>query len=510
MLAREQRRGHAVLVARPPRRPRSRVPLRRRTRARRPSAVPARPSHLNPVSVSANATPWCRGDLGQQRRRDDRGRDEPVVARRASTHRSSPSRRAELVAARASATPLRGGTATQQRSASGSFATTRSAPILVGECDGEVDRAGLLGVRERDGRELGVRVRPARRRRRPRSRRRARSVRHHRAADAVQRRVGDAQVPRRRTVVRRRRSPPRRRTISASSSTTRDARRAAWPAGTRRRGEAATPPSIVGVGRRDDLGAVVVVDLVAVVPRRVVAGGHDDAGGRADASHRERGQRRGQRPVEHVHCDAGSSERRRAVSAANAAEPWRASRPTTTPADAAAGALAQRPSPRPRRRCGARRAGSSPPGRHRRRRGAPRSRSVSGGSKRSCSVADVAARRGARCELGARRLVRVRCDPRASTARSSAGSTRAPRGSQPLDDAAQEAAEPRGGGRARREDLAVVERRRRDARGEVRRRARARAPRRRGASRRWPRAPSTCPTRSAPSVRSIRISAGVS
>ena len=62
------------------------------------------------------------------------------------------------------------------------------------------------------------------------------------------------------------------------------------------------------VGGRDDLGAVVVVDLVAVVPGGVVAGGHDDAGCRAEVPDRERGERRRQRPVEDVGGDAARRE----------------------------------------------------------------------------------------------------------------------------------------------------------------------------------------------------------
>ena len=48
------------------------------------------------------------------------------------------------------------GTATASRSPSGSFARTRSAPSRSGLRQRQVERARLLGVGERDGREIGV------------------------------------------------------------------------------------------------------------------------------------------------------------------------------------------------------------------------------------------------------------------------------------------------------------------------------------------------------------------
>ena len=61
----------------------------------------------------------------------------------------------------------------------------------------------------------------------------------------------------------------------------------------------------LGVGRRHDLAAVAEVDLVAVVARRVVAGGHHHAGDAAELADREREQRGRQRAREHERAQAG-------------------------------------------------------------------------------------------------------------------------------------------------------------------------------------------------------------
>ena len=74
-----------------------------------------------------------------------------------------------------------------------------------------------------------------------------------------------------------------------------------------------------------DLGAVAEVDLVAVVLRRVVAGGHHHPGRRAEVAHREGEHRRRQRPGQQQRPRGPWAVTTRAVSAAKAAEPCRAS-----------------------------------------------------------------------------------------------------------------------------------------------------------------------------------------
>ncbi len=67
----------------------------------------------------------------------------------------------------------------------------------------------------------------------------------------------------------------------------------------------------LGVGRRDDLRAVVVaaeVDLVAVVVRGVVARGHHDPGIRPQFAHREGEHRRRQQPRQEDRAEPGAGE----------------------------------------------------------------------------------------------------------------------------------------------------------------------------------------------------------
>ena len=67
----------------------------------------------------------------------------------------------------------------------------------------------------------------------------------------------------------------------------------------------------LGIGGRHDLRAVVVaaeVHLVAVVVRRVVAGGHHDAGRGAEVAHGERQHRRRQQPGEQDRADPGAAK----------------------------------------------------------------------------------------------------------------------------------------------------------------------------------------------------------
>ena len=66
----------------------------------------------------------------------------------------------------------------------------------------------------------------------------------------------------------------------------------------------------LGVGRRHDLRAVVGVDLVAVVLRRVVRRGDHHAGRRAEVLHGEGEHRRGQHPRQEVGREPGGGEDR--------------------------------------------------------------------------------------------------------------------------------------------------------------------------------------------------------
>ena len=137
--------------------------------------------------------PCGRGQLAEQRRRHDRaGVDARCAARDAG---GAPSR-APTSSPRSIRHPCGPGTAAAQRSASGSLATTMSAPRSDGERHREVHRAGLLGVREGDGGEVGVGLLLLRRRRGRGEAGRLQHLQHRRAADAVQRGVDDVEVAR--------------------------------------------------------------------------------------------------------------------------------------------------------------------------------------------------------------------------------------------------------------------------------------------------------------------------
>ena len=185
----------------------------------------------------------------------------------------------------------------------------------------EVHRAGLLGVREGDGREVGVGPELRRhhaRRREPRARE---GAQHDVAADAVHRGVGDRHVARR---VGRARARRRRARYAVSTSSSRRVQPS--PRGTSRTAPTASMHALISrVGGRHDLRAVAEVDLVAVVLRRVVARGDHDAGG----ARRGGGWRRRARA-----SAAGAAARARAcpapsitsaVSCANASDLCRAS-----------------------------------------------------------------------------------------------------------------------------------------------------------------------------------------
>ena len=91
------------------------------------------------------------------------------------------------------------------------------------------------------------------------------------------------------------------------------------------RADRGDPRGDLGVGRRHDLAAVAEVDLVAVVLRRVVAGGDHHAGDAAELADREGQQRRRQRPREHAAPCSPAPVITSAVSRAKTSELWRAS-----------------------------------------------------------------------------------------------------------------------------------------------------------------------------------------
>ena len=165
---------------------------------------------------------------------------------------------------------------------------------LDGERHREVHRARLLGVGEGDRREVGVGLPCCVDDVRRGEAGRLEHLEHRRAADAVQRRVDDAQVAR-----------PVAGEVGDGVEVAVDDVLAEHLAGARRAGTSASradrrdPLGDLGVGRRHDLAAVAEVDLVAVVLRRVVAGGHHHARDAAELADRERQQRGRQRPRQH-------------------------------------------------------------------------------------------------------------------------------------------------------------------------------------------------------------------
>ncbi len=261
-----------------------------------------RPIHLKPVSVSSCGEAVGGGHRREQRRRHDRVR---VDAARPALVQPPAEQPAHLVAAQH---PVR-------RSAGGAAVARRHrdrAPVgvgVVGDHDvgvgvdalleREVHRARLLGVGERHGGELGVgrelRGHHARRREAGEAQR----LEHDVAAHAVHRRVGDPHLARGRRVHQRGDvGEVRRQHVVAERLPAVAARHVAH------RAHGVDRSADLGVGRRDDLGAVAEVDLVAVVLRRVVARGDHDAGGAAEVADRVREHRRRQRPRQDVGVDA--------------------------------------------------------------------------------------------------------------------------------------------------------------------------------------------------------------
>ena len=216
----------------------------------------------------------------------------------------------------------------------------------------QVHRARLLRVGERHGREVPGPARPARRPRR--------------AAAKPARGERRGRAPRRRPRAAACTPPPGPRGPSGSTTAAaavhvgrrrcrRRAPRPGSPSGTSASGPTARiAASISGVGRRHDLRARAEraaelraqVDLVAVVLRRVVAGGHHHPGHRARCAHRVREHRRGQRPGQQQRARARRRWRPGRSRSANVA----GAVPGVVPDDQRAGPALRRRARRPARR----------------------------------------------------------------------------------------------------------------------------------------------------------------
>ena len=167
----------------------------------------------------------------------------------------------------------------------------------------EIHRARLLGVRERDGREVRVglllllhdrgcvEARRSRAPAAPRCRRRRAAACRPCAGRAVRRPRGR---PRCRGSGRRCPRRASRHGLAGVRPARRPVRSAAGYVG--QRTDSGDARGDLRVGRRHDLAAVAEVDLVAVVLRRVVTGGDHHPGHAAQLADREGQQRRRQRP----------------------------------------------------------------------------------------------------------------------------------------------------------------------------------------------------------------------
>ena len=172
--------------------------------------------------------------------------------------------------------------------------------LLLGEGHREVHRAGFLGVRERDGGEVGVGLLLLGHHARRGEPGGLEDLDDRGAPDAVQGRVDDVEVTG--TVVGELRD---RVEVAVDDVLGEDLPRVS----PRHVGECAhrgDPLGDAGVGRRHDLAAVSQVDLVAVVLGRVVAGGHHHSRDAAELADRVGQQRRGQRPGQHVGREPGT------------------------------------------------------------------------------------------------------------------------------------------------------------------------------------------------------------
>jgi hypothetical protein len=157
----------------------------------------------------------------------------------------------------------------------------------------EVHCARLLGVGERDRREVRVGLLLLLHHGGRREARGLQHLQHRRAADAVQRGVDQAQVSR--TVAR---EAGDRVEVPVDDVLVEDPPGAS-PRHVGERADRGDPGRDLHIGGGHDLAAVAEVDLVAVVLRRVVAGGDHHAGDAAQLADREGQQRRRQRPRHH-------------------------------------------------------------------------------------------------------------------------------------------------------------------------------------------------------------------
>ena len=182
-------------------------------------------------------------------------------------------------------------------------------PGPVGQRQRQVHRAGLLRIGEGHRREVRVRHGLLGHLARGGEAGRGEHRPQHLGADPVHRGVHDAQLAGR---VRRhqpgdRRGRRRRRSIRPGSGSP-------VASGIARAESTARIWRLdLGIHRRHDLRAVGGIDLVAVVLRRVVRGGHHHPGRRAEVADRE-GQHRGrQQPGQQPGVEAGGGEDRRGV-----------------------------------------------------------------------------------------------------------------------------------------------------------------------------------------------------
>ena len=283
----------------------------------------ARAIHLKPVRVTAQSAPASAASAASS--------DDETIVVATEPARSRPSseevvaeERAEFVAAEHAEFAGAVGEGDRQAVGVGVVGEDDVGADLPGPGEGEVERSGLLGVREGDGREIRVRIGlPFDEGRRIESRT-DEELREDRTPDSVEGRVDDPQLARpvrledRRD--RRRVGGKQRGLVEALDEGARSAPRAGLRCRAEFGGEVGDPRVVRG----DHLGAVGGVGLVAVVGRRVVARGDHHAGRGTQLTHGEGGDRRGQ--------GAGKARTRTpaaaataATSLAKAAEPWRAS-----------------------------------------------------------------------------------------------------------------------------------------------------------------------------------------
>ena len=225
--------------------------------------------HLNPVRVSAKWTPWWSAIAASKR-------DETTVV---ATIRSGPCRAASRCSASrqpisfpvSTRQPESAGTATARRSASGSLAITRSLPVSAANASARSRTPGLLGVRERGGREVGIGVSLLIHDRRCRKPGRGKGGQQDVAAHAVNGGVDGTQVPRRVAPDgsdRRGHIPVDQ--LVAGDRDQRIVRRC--QVGLLYEADLVDPSRDLRIDGRDDLRSVTPVDLEPVVGSGVVAG----------------------------------------------------------------------------------------------------------------------------------------------------------------------------------------------------------------------------------------------